>query len=96
MVGDTLNPGICIEVLVQSKLENGRSSIPGNNNRVGQEEDPDTVPPVAVFLDNLVLVADPVLIPSVDGSRVVNSKNINVLDLESSSFDLRDNPAKRA
>lgn len=44
----------------------------------------------AVFSDNLVLVSQPVLVPFPEGSRVVDTEDINVLDFESSSLDLRD------
>ena len=40
--------------------------LPRNDRRHGQEIDPNSVPPVTVLLDNLVLVADPVLVPAVD------------------------------
>jgi len=68
---------------------------PGNDRRHGQEEDPDSVPPITVLLDYLVLVADPVLVPAVDSRRVVDAKNVNVLNLKSSGLELVDDPAKR-
>ena len=68
---------------------------PGDDGGHGQEIDPDSVPPVTVLLGDLVLVADPVLVPAIDGGRVVNTKNINVFNLESSRLDLTDNPTKR-
>jgi len=41
-----------IEVLVQSKLEDRRSTITRDNNGPGQEEDPETIPPIiALALD---------------------------------------------
>jgi len=62
--------------------------IPAGDGAICKEEDPDTVPPFTVFCDDFVLVADPVLIPAIDGGRIVNAKNINVLDLETSTFQL--------
>jgi len=68
---------------------------PGNDRRHGQEVDPDSVPPIAVLLGNLVLVANPVLVPAVDSCRVVDTKNINIFDLKSSRLDLANDPTKR-
>jgi len=68
---------------------------PGNDRRHSQEIDPDSVPPVTILLDNLVLVANPVLVPAVNGCRVVDTKNIDVFDLKSSRLDLADDPAER-
>ena len=68
---------------------------PGDDCRHGQEIDPDPVPPVTVLLDNLVLVADPVLVPAIDSCRVVNAKNIDVFNLKSSGLDLVDDPSER-
>ena len=65
-----------------------RQYIPAGDGAVCKEEDPDTVPPVTVFRDDFVLVTDPVLVPAVDGGRIVNAKNIDVLDLETSAFQL--------
>jgi len=62
--------------------------IPAGDGAVCKEEDPDTVPPFTVFRDNFLLVTNPILVPAVDGGRIVNAKNINVLDLETSAFQL--------
>jgi hypothetical protein len=45
--------------------------------------------PLAILGDNLVLVGNPVLVPSVDGSRVVNAQDIDRLDLKVGVFKLR-------
>ena len=63
--------------------------IPSNDDRVSEEEDPDTVPAVAVRLNDLVLVADPVLVPAPKCSGIVNSENVNVLDLKACRFHLK-------
>lgn len=52
--------------------------------------------PLAVLLDDLVLVGDPVLVPAVDRGRVVHTKDVDLLDLEAGSFDLVDDPSERA
>lgn len=63
--------------------------IPASDGAVGQEEDPDTVPAVAVRSNHLVLVADPVLVPSVEGCRIMDTENVNILDLKTSTFKLK-------
>ena len=68
---------------------------PGNDRRHGQEIDPDSVPSVTVLLDNLVLIADPILVPTVDGCRVVDTKNVDILNFKSSRLELTDNPTER-
>ena len=46
---------------------------PSLHDRVGEEVDPDPVPPDTVLLDDLVLVGDPVEVPSVNSGRVVDA-----------------------
>lgn len=65
-----------------------KSHIPADNGAVRQEEDPDSVPSVTVNRGHLVLVADPVLVPSVNGGRVVDTEDVNVLDFKASTFEL--------
>jgi hypothetical protein len=69
---------------------------PADDGRICQEEDPDPVPSLAILEDDLLLVANPVEVPSVDSGGVVDPKDIDVLDLEASTFQLIDNPAQRA
>lgn len=83
-----------VEVLVKSDLENGRRSLASNNHAVGEEVRPDAVPAGAVLGGHLVLVGDPVLVPPVDGGRVVNTENIGRLDLKARALELVDNPAE--
>lgn len=45
--------------------------------------------PLAILGDNLVFVGNPVLVPSVDGGRVVNAQDIDRLDLKVGVFKLR-------
>jgi len=68
---------------------------PASDSAVGEEENPEPVPPIAVLLDDLLLVADPVLIPAIDCGRVMYTKDINVLDLKSSTFQLIKNINKK-
>ena len=72
-----------------------RFRSPGDDSGRGQEINPDSVPPLAVLLDDLVLVANPVFVPTVDGGRVVNTEDINVFNLKSGRLDLADNPTER-
>lgn len=58
------------------------------HDRVGEEVDPDPVPPDTVFLDDLVLVGDPVEVPSVDSGRVVDTEDVDGLDLKVCRFEL--------
>jgi len=87
---------ICIEVLVQGQLENGGRTLTGDDGRVGKEEYPDTVPPFAILCHDFVLVAHPVEIPFPDSGRVMDTKDVDVLDLETGSLDLVNDPTKRA
>jgi len=61
---------------------------PAGNGAVSKEEDPHPIPSVTIFCDNLVFIADPVLIPAINCSRVVDTENINVFDLKASRFEL--------
>ncbi len=44
-------------------LRTTEQDAPGDDRRVGKEEDPDTVPALAVRLNDLLLVTDPVQVP---------------------------------
>ena len=57
---------------------------------------PDPEPPFAVLLSHLILVTDPILVPPEDGSRVVDTKDVNILYFETSCLELGNDPAKRA
>lgn len=63
-------------------------NLPARNNTIGEEEWPDSEPSITILGNNTVLVADPVFIPTVDGSRVMDTKNVNVLDFETSTLEL--------
>jgi hypothetical protein len=51
--------------------------------------------PIPIFLDNFILVRDPVLIPSEDSCRIVNTKNVDILYFKSCGLEFVDNPAER-
>ena len=46
VAGDALDAVERVEVFVQGDLEDGGGTLAGGDNRVGEEEDPDAVPPV--------------------------------------------------
>jgi hypothetical protein len=78
----------CIRVSLRYPRQSMQGDVPRCDDRVGQEEDPDSVPPLTVLGDNLVLVANPVQVPPVQSSRVVNSEDIDTPDLEIGVFEL--------
>lgn len=57
-----------VKVLVACNLENRRRSLPRRDDAVRQEEGPDPVPSLAILGNTFVLVAQPVLVPSVKSS----------------------------
>ncbi len=59
-----------------------------SHRRVGQEVDPDTVPPLAVLGNDLVLVAEPVEVPAVQRRRVVHAEHVDRLDLKVGVLEL--------
>jgi hypothetical protein len=96
VVGNTLDTMVGVQVLMENNLENGGTALTRSNDGRGQEVRPDTEPAFSIFLDNLILVGEPVLVPTPESSRVVDTKNINVLDFKSDRLDLVDNPTKGA
>lgn len=83
-----------VEVLVEGDLEDRGRTLASNNDTVGEEVGPDAVPPGAVLGGDLCLVGDPVLVPPVDGGRVVDTKNITRLDFEACALELVDDPSE--
>jgi len=77
-----------IPLLVNHSRVEKRNLIPASDGAICEEEDPDPVPPIPILGNDLLLVAHPVLVPAVDCSRVVNTKDINVFDLKTSTFQL--------
>jgi hypothetical protein len=69
-------------------VEPKRRSLPGDDCRPSQEEHPNAIPAVSVGLDDLGFVRNPVLVPAPDGGRIVNTENIDILDLETVAFQL--------
>ena len=74
----------------------GIVNLPGDDGGPREEEDPDAVPAFSVRCNDFVLVRDPVLVPAIDSSGVVNAKDVDALDFEAGGLDLVDDPAKRA
>ncbi len=73
-----------------------RKHVPRSDGGRREEVEPDAVPAVTVLLHDLVLVADPVLVPAPEGGRVVDAEDVDVLDLEAGGLELIDDPAERA
>lgn len=70
--------------------------LPGDDSSPSKEEHPNTVPPLAISFQDLLLVRDPVLVPTEDGSTIVDAENIDVLDFKTGRLKLLDDPAERA
>lgn len=65
-----------------------QAHAPAGDDTVCQEECPDSVPPVTILGYHFLLVLNPVLVPPVDRRGVMDTEDINVLDLETSTFQL--------
>jgi hypothetical protein len=88
VVVDAIDAVVRIQVFVKSNLEDGGTALATDDGAVGEEKDPNPVPPLSIGFYDVVLIADPVLIPSVNSSRVVNTENINVFYLKTCTFEL--------
>jgi hypothetical protein len=62
--------------------------VPGNDSGPSQEEDPYAVPALPIGSNDLFFVGDPVLVPAPDGSGVVHTENVNILDLKAVILEL--------
>lgn len=96
VAGHTSDTVVGVQVLVQRELEHGSTSLSASDGAVSQEEHPDPVPAITILGNDVLLVADPVQVPSVDSRRVVDAQNVDVLDLKACALQLANNPAKRA
>jgi hypothetical protein len=92
-----------IQILMTCNLEDRSGTLTGDttsqsvrvqfsHDRIGQEIHPDSVPSDAVFCDDLLLVRDPIEVPSVQGRGIVDPKHIDRFDLEIGGFQLLDDP----
>ena len=63
--------------------------MPRRNSGPCEEESPDPEPPVAIGSSDCVLVREPVQVPTVESSRVMNTEDVHILNLKSSDFELR-------
>jgi len=59
-----------------------------DNHAIRKEKHPDPIPSFTISFDHTVLVGEPILVPAIDSSRVVNAEDVNVLDFEASTFKL--------
>lgn len=73
-----------------------RVDLPAGNGSRRQEVRPSPEPFLAVLGENVVLVAEPVLVPPPESGRVVNAEDVNVLDLEPCVFHCLEVPVQRA
>ena len=88
MLGYALNSVKRIQILMHRDLEDRRAALTARNDRVRKEEYPNSVPPLAVFGEDLFLVGHPVLVPLIDGGGVVHAEDVDVFDFETSAFKL--------
>jgi len=94
--GDLCRTVVCIQVLVQRHLEQGGATLSARNGRRGEEVGPLPEPGLAVCSKHLLLVLQPVLVPAVEGRRVVHANDVDGLDFEASTLEAADVPAERA
>lgn len=94
MTFDTLNAMEGIQVFVKRNLEDRGTTLSADDDTVRKEERPDPIPPLAVSLDDSLLIANPVLVPAIDGGRIVNTKDVNVLDFKAGTLELHDTLTK--
>jgi hypothetical protein len=91
-----------VQVLDKGDLVAGCGALTRDDRRIGKEELPDLgllemvcklshqtyfIPSFAVLSQDLVLVGEPVSVPSPQRSRVMNTDSVNRLDLESSTLN---------
>lgn len=69
-----------VDVLVENNLVASSATLASNDGGRGKEELPDAEPPLAILGNDLVLVGEPVPVPSPEGSRVVDTNGINTLN----------------
>ena len=69
-----------VEVLVARELVARGTTCPRDERGPRQEEVEDPVPPLAVLFHDLVLVGDPVLVPLLEGERVVDADVVDLSD----------------
>ena len=62
---------------------------PGNDSGPSQKEHPYAVPALPIGSDDLVFVGHPVLVPAPDGSGIVDTKNVDILDLKAIILELK-------
>jgi len=88
MVPHTINPMVCIQIFMKRKLEDRCTPLSTDNHTIRKEKHPDPIPSFTIGFDHIVLVLDPVLVPAIDSGRVVDTEDINILNFETSAFEL--------
>lgn len=83
-----------IDILDQRDLEASGTALAGDDGGIGEEVLPDTVPPDTILGLDLVLVGEPIAVPSPQSGRVVDADSIDALDLEAGAFKRVDNEAQ--
>lgn len=63
-------------------------NLPARDDAICKEKWPNSEPSVTVLGNNFVLVANPIFIPTVDGSRVMDTENVDIFDFEASTLEL--------
>src|SRR6266851_1086286 len=92
VVWHTEDTMISVQVLVKSELEDGRATVAGDDDRPSEEEGPDAEPALAVRSDYLFAIGEPVVIPVEDRSRIVDTKDVHILHLETSCLEVFHHP----
>lgn len=87
---DALDAVSGVQILNEGDLIAGSGALARNDGGVSKEEFPDSIPSVAILCQDLLLVSDPVSVPSPESSRVVNTDSVNILDLKSCAFNRSD------
>jgi len=89
VIRGTVDAMVRIQIFMAGDLEEGGTSLAGNDSGPSQKEYPYAIPALPVGSDDLVLVGDPVLVPAPDGSSVVHTENVDILDLKAVILELR-------
>ena len=82
------------DVLVAQDLEASGLSFFGYEARPGEEEAPESEPPITVGLHDGVFVGQPVVVPLLECDRVVVADVFDRMDFESGGFEVVGNPGQ--
>lgn len=84
-----------VQVLDQSHLEASGTALARDDGGISKEILPDAIPPFSIFRLDLVLIANPVAVPSPQSGRIVHADGVKGLDLEPGTFKLVNHEAQR-